>query len=636
MSRTQIDPTLAPRIASTKNYISNSDAEFNAITGWALYANTAQSTPVTGIGGSPNITLVTSNSAPLDGLYSFVLTKDAANRQGQGVSYDFAIDPADQATVLSIQFNYNASSSFVAGTASPTITNSDLTVWLYDITNAVLIPVSPFTLQGNGTSNFVFRGVCQTNSNSTSYRLIMHIATTNALAWVVKFDNVFVGRQPVLYGSPVTDWQSYTPSLSSSNCNATAFYRRVGDSLQIRANVSFTGTGTGSTLQVGLPSGYSLDTTKNNDAAYDSVLYRLSSGSNPISTGNNLIASTPTVISFRDPTVSVASLNGTSFSSGGFVFFTIMVPIAGLSSTVLMSNDTDTRVVAAEITYGPSTLTIPSTGVYTKIPFDTVTKDTHGAYNTGSQKYFVPVAGYYHIHGSIYYDQTTGTGSSNAALYINGNQTVFSSQGKSGSTSVPLVVNYSFQRALNAGDALEIYTIQTLGSNAIIRGDADAYGLTSMWIERITGPSAVAATETVACRYANQTALALTTSPQTILYQTKVIDTHSAFNTSTGIFTAPTSGTYLIMGKTSGNASASNANNNMYLYAMKNGVLFQRDFWQFIVLNNAAPVILEVSALQPLVAGDQIKMQAFVDNAVSCTLSTDVNVDTIDIVRVGN
>ena len=84
----------------------------------------------------------------------------------------------------------------MTGRQQPMLETQTLKVFVYDVTNSVLIPVSPQVITANGTNNFYFKGVFQTASNSTSYRLIFHVATANANAtgWTFKVGvNVFVG-----------------------------------------------------------------------------------------------------------------------------------------------------------------------------------------------------------------------------------------------------------------------------------------------------------------------------------------------------------------------------------------------------------------------------------------------------------
>lgn len=195
-------------VIANKNYVRNAYAREN-ISGWATYANTAQPTPVTGSGGSPTITLTRNTSSPIANEADFLITKGAANDQGQGISYDFIIDPADKNKSINVSFDYLAGGSFVPGS------NSDLQVFIYDITSTSLIPSANLILStssGKFSTNFV-------STTDTSYRLIMHIATTNASAWTLEFTNV-----KVTSGQPVTNATGTMPFFASSQIttNSTA------------------------------------------------------------------------------------------------------------------------------------------------------------------------------------------------------------------------------------------------------------------------------------------------------------------------------------------------------------------------------------------------------------------------------
>lgn len=87
------------------NYITNPGADSN-ISGATAYADAAGTSPIDGVGGSPTVTITRTTSSPLRGAASYLLTKDAANRQGQGVSYDFTIDSAQKGRSLSVLFDY--------------------------------------------------------------------------------------------------------------------------------------------------------------------------------------------------------------------------------------------------------------------------------------------------------------------------------------------------------------------------------------------------------------------------------------------------------------------------------------------------------------------------------------------------
>lgn len=206
------------------NYISsNPDFEVNT-TGWATYANAAGVTPVDGTGGSPSSTFTRSTSTPLRGTASGLWTKSANNRQGEGFSFDFTIDVADQGHAIGGSFDYMISS------AEGTYADNDMAVYIYDVTNATLIRPNNYNIlrvkaANPGTQYFSF----VTASNSTSYRFIVHTASTSATAYTLEFDNFAVGPTvPVLTpGTTTPTVQKFTSSSGTYTTPANVKYIRV-------------------------------------------------------------------------------------------------------------------------------------------------------------------------------------------------------------------------------------------------------------------------------------------------------------------------------------------------------------------------------------------------------------------------
>jgi hypothetical protein len=246
------------------NYITNYLAEYDT-DGWSAYADAAAATPVDGTGGAPTITITRNTTNPLRQTGDFLITKDAANRQGEGVGYAFTINNADISKRLAISFDWKTSADYAA---------NDIGVYVYDVTNATLIYPSSVNLpafaSGNaGTVITVFFNA----TTSVSYRLIFHVASTNASAYTCNFDNVSVGPQNVVQTMPSSDWTSYTPTLttptkptSPSDWTETSYWRRIGSTMEIIYNykqTSATGSSSGSgTYRWSIPSGYTIDTTK--------------------------------------------------------------------------------------------------------------------------------------------------------------------------------------------------------------------------------------------------------------------------------------------------------------------------------------------------------------------------------------
>jgi len=191
------------------NYIANPLFADGTVTGWATYADAAGTTPVNGTGGSPNVSFTSQSGSLVRGTFSGRLTKDAANRQGQGASYDFTIDASDVGNPLLVSFDFLAGASYVAG---------DLSVYLYDVTNSVLItPSSVNVAAGKGSFKAFF-----VSTTSTSYRLILHVASTNSSAWTVDTDNFEVGPQSYLAGfARRPSAARYTRGTAQSIANGT-------------------------------------------------------------------------------------------------------------------------------------------------------------------------------------------------------------------------------------------------------------------------------------------------------------------------------------------------------------------------------------------------------------------------------
>lgn len=236
------------------NYILNSEFESNA-DGWATYADAAGTTPVDGTGGTANITIAASTDEILRGTKSLKVTKDAANRQGEGFSYDFSIKGQDTSKKLKIQFDFktNEDAAYASG---------DIAVYIYDVTNSTLItPVDTSLIAGQNIFQTSFN-----STTSTSYRLIFHVASTNASAYDVYIDNVIVGPGMTSQGAAIGDWEDFTPDWDNTTdptFTASQFKkRRVGGSMEIQFYFNLDTPGTsGEGFAFFLPDGLTPDTS---------------------------------------------------------------------------------------------------------------------------------------------------------------------------------------------------------------------------------------------------------------------------------------------------------------------------------------------------------------------------------------
>lgn len=245
------------------NYVSESDFEDNAVTGWATYADAAATTPVNGTGGSPNSTFAATSSGPLRGTYSGLFTKGAANRQGEGFSYDFTIATADVSRPLAISWEGSASANYTGSSGS-----EYMVCYVYDVTNSVLIATSTVNVAQGATKGYT----TFLATTSTSYRLIFHVAGTGTSAWTYLIDSVSVSPYLTVQGAALSDPVSFTPTGTwTANTTYTGSHTRSGKMVRLNIDISLTGAPTSATLHIDFPSFAPLDTTT---PGYDFVTTR--------------------------------------------------------------------------------------------------------------------------------------------------------------------------------------------------------------------------------------------------------------------------------------------------------------------------------------------------------------------------
>lgn len=543
----------------------------NAQAGTALTLTTngsgtmVRSIPVNGTAGSATTTFTVTSTDPLRSTYSFLLTKDASNRMGEGVSYDFTIDKADKGKVLQGTFEYAISSG--------TFADDDVAVWFYDVTNGTLIQPAPYKLKNHSLDSERFPFEFQTSSSSTSYRLIIHIASASTSAYTLKFDNFNVGPQAKLYGSPVTDAVSFTPTGGwTGAATYTGRKWRQGDREFYEVYISLSGAPTGTNLTINLP--VTIDTSKvtltnGNNAVLGRFDAYTGTGSVFHGTVNYSSTTAVNLIYYISSTSELTAANLTatapgSFASGGFVIARFDVPVLGYSSSVVMSSDADTRVVAANYTGSGTTLSAGST---TKIGFTTKVVDTHNKFVTDT--YTIPVGGYYDISAFINANAASWAAADRYILYlyINNGATQYTIDRKdivSTATQYPSVSGIIQGLLLNAGDTIDFR----------ILGDRAATLIYSHFsIKKVSGPAQIAASETVAARYTSTDSYAISNSWTVFKFNTKTFDTHGSYSTSTGLYTVSTPGKYSVKGTITTAAVNLSTSQAIFIAIYKNGTI---------------------------------------------------------------
>lgn len=334
-------------------YLSGDNSNFNATVGdWVAYADAAGTEPVDATGGSPTVTCTSSSAAPLlEGAASFLITKDASDRQGEGCSVDVTLEPFDAGKRMELRFDYDLSSNFVTGGGS----TSDLKVYLVannDPSFSVIEADGPNG--GNILSNSGFFNATFSLPDSTvSYRPAFHVQTTNASAWTFKADNILFHRVDNISGLAGSD--EFEIALTTEGLGTTTLdsFRAVivGSHLKVRGYLK-TGTTAASTAAIVLPSGYAIDSSAVSSTTNANKLGDF----NRIETGGS--ATTPDGELFFDGsdttrlffTFSAASdqftkANGsTLFTSGDGIAFDFDIPVSGWTAGVTLSQDKSFRI----------------------------------------------------------------------------------------------------------------------------------------------------------------------------------------------------------------------------------------------------------------------------------------------------
>jgi hypothetical protein len=539
------------------NYFSaNPDAETD-VSGWSGYIDAAGASPVDGTaGGTPDITWTRTTSSPLRGTASFLFTKGAANRQGQGESFDFTLDAADQAKVQQIEFDY--------AVASGTYASGDLSVWIYDVTNAVMIQPAGYQIL-SATTDFPVRHVAtfQTASNSTSYRFCIHTSSISASAYTVKFDNFSMGPQETTRGAPVTDWVSYTPTGSwVANSTYGGRWRRVGDEMEVQAIVSTSGAPTSAVLSVNLPTGYSIDTAKLASAAGSFILGEATYFDNTdvVFTGR-IVYSTTTAVSAKyiinndgaNRGVYLLDVNATqpmTWASSDHARMNFRVPITGWSSSVEMSANTSTTVISFGAYRSGSSQTV-SAGTPLEVVCNSERQDTADGYSTSTGRFTAPVPGWYSFSASAQIQQGA-TAASTMSAYIRKNGTgdqysIATLDSLANSKIYTLTSNATIY--LNSGEYVSFWVSSTT-QNVTVLNTGATNDVTSFYGERKSGSSQIAASEFVHMRYAIAGANAIANASATIVnFSVKEAETHAnTVTTGAGAwkFTAPVAGYYRV------------------------------------------------------------------------------------------
>ena len=630
-------------VSADRNYLKSS-FENGQLTGWtevsvALTSGLPTGTPTISSTAASSLALSATSVTPLSGSRSLLVDVPSALTAGHGfISDEFTLDRMDLGKVLTVSFDYER----VTGTYnfSGTLGSQTWMVYVYDATAGGANWIQPAGFLGMNQSSGPGRVACTFQSSVTAgqkYRIAVIASQAAAGASSIEFDNFTCSRQTAPIGPVVTDWRSYDGSFyegTTNNRNSEmslrkTFWRRVGDYLEVEFSAQRNGSASigGSTaFYLTLPPGLVIDQTNMTDSNNGIFFNSNSTTFQGTFQAGAFIGSSQSAWFISQVGAVQHVYNNTNFPPNLFFGGQIRFKIQGWSSNVQLSNDTDTRVVAAAGNFASTSIpTQASEGSETRIEFFSKFIDTHDTTTiTSLSKYTAPVSGIYKISAILTDISAAGAFAVILKLFKNGAVAANRFSRSDGNASQN-GISGSFMAYLNAGDFVDFRIFQNSGS-------AKSFGPSSTWsIERLSGPSVIAASETVAYR-GNRTAgnYATNNSSAVIAFNSTSVDTHNAMNTSTGTYTVPVSGIYEVIAK----ATISALTLSLHTFDLfMAGEQTQCFMFQDSTNNNYRTGI--VSNIRRMNAGDQISFSVYSSLASTVICNTALT-NSLQIKRIGN
>lgn len=627
-------------ILSQKNYIRNSGAKDNTL-GYSAYADAAGSQPVDATGGSPTVTITRSTSSPLSGDASLLFTKDAANRQGEGFSYDFEIDKADEGKVFTVSLDYAVASGTYSGGSSSA--DSDLTVYIISKEFGTVIQPSFYKLQGavvgspyHATCTFQ-PPVSAGGGSARQFRLAFHVATTSVSAYTVKFDNISVS--PVAMGTVpvVTDVQSYTPIWGAASSAPSlgdgtieGYWNRIGDLCRVVIRMTSGSTTTFGTGDYDFRLPHPADTSKMTGIQGRGIAWLNITGTNYTGTVELEGAFTDRVYIRGTGTDFWAHNTPATWTNTSTIELEFTYPVLGWGSSVAVSPDTTSgRLVMAK--YYHTTGTTLSGGNI--INFNSKVADTHAAVTTGgSWKFTAPEPGSYKIEAYIESSAFVAAVGDRWGLELYKNGVFHEQKGRTDAESTTNQYRSStgvFEIDLVAGDYIDIRYTGSVSFPLLASS-----GYSSIVVSKISNQAQIGPGEEISARAYTTTAGSYNAGDN-IVWDGKSYDTHNAFDIATGKFTAPAPGRYRLKAQIRFQSSSNTQGDLISLLAEKNDAdyaFIDNLLWPF---TGSSVIFLQGETTIQMNAGDTCNIYAAGWASGTRTLSTNAGMNYIEIERIG-
>jgi hypothetical protein len=290
-----------------------------------------------------------------------------------------------------------------------------------------------------------------------------------------------------------------------------------------------------------------------------------------------------------------------------------------------MSSDADTRVVAARITGATSSLT----NTASLVAYTTPVFDSHSAYSTGTGLYVVKVPGQYRVSAKIFTNPLVASAAQYMTLYVYKNGSNYDSALITGTgVSAQYTVQITTLVDVVAGDTISIYA-----SSAVSTTLSNISQYNNINIERLSGPSQIAASESVNAFGQNLAGTSIVNGTWVQLTTPTIVGSSHGILSTGGVITIQTPGTYIVTSAVTFNPSASGQRAIRLRKNSSNTGVGE-------IIPGSGSFVSTPSFTSPpikFLSGDLITVEVFQDSGGSLALATNADIATsIGIYKVGN
>lgn len=542
-----------------QNYIENSTARLNA-TGWSTYATSSASATPSNFGGTPNgaFTFARNTSSPIGANSDFLLTKDANNRQGHGVYYEFTPVAGDLTSVQTVSFRFKNSSAYLDGDLRvylvTTATNFAGTLTVVEATVRDLVG---FT--GTGANTYI--GTVQVPVDAVAARLCIHVAGTNASAWTTNLTDISVGKNAYTQSGYSIEAR-FSTNVAQSVANSGDILIDFEDKEYDNSGAVTTGASWKFTAPV---SGYydvealiTFDTGFTYAAGNRILLKLYKNGSAYSNLGREAIE---TAVS--NLIIAAGGADTIYLNKGDYIDIRVANNRTAGATTLLAANSDNhisvslaseekSSIISSGLTAARFTtntaLSVANTGD-TLVDFEDKDFDTTGSVTVGgSWKFTSPKSAYYSIDAQVSFTGAVYTDTNRGILKLYKNGSVYCNLGREvveTTNSISIAVRGTTSIYLAKGDYVDVRVENNRAGGATSLVADAAYNYVNI-LEIAGSTQTIGSNSIVHMEYTSNTTTTVNTSVTVKPFEDKVSDTHNAYNTSTGLFTVPISGYYQI------------------------------------------------------------------------------------------